>query len=230
VTATPTATGIATVTRTATPAGSLTLAGRVYDAADGSSISAATVTLLTCVPRTFSTQSTSDGTYSLFIPAADVSACGPVTWTVTAAGYEHWTLGLTMELLRSNPQRDIGLTALPLPTPPPDLTLTGLVYDALAGRGQPIAGAVVGVEVCVLRTFSTHTWSDGSYNLLIPGGYLESCPQVRLQAAANGYQEWSRLLDVSDLRANPVRDLGLDPLATPTAILRRAYLPVITRQ
>jgi hypothetical protein len=182
------------------------------------------------VPRTFSAQSGLDGAYRLFVPAQDVNVCGAVTWTVTSPGYQDWVLELTMKLLSSNPLRDFSLEALATPTPPDGLTLTGLVRDARAGRDQFIARTYVAVSVCLPRTFSTHTWSDGRYSLFVPGEYLSSCTQVTLRASAPGYWDLLQVLDLADLRANLVRDLALEPQGTATPVERRLYLPVVLRQ
>ncbi len=125
-------------------------------------------------------------------------------------------------------------TATETATPPGDLVLTGRVYDALGGEAQPIAGAVVAVAMCQPRTFSTHTWSDGTYDLALPGLYLNACVSVTLEVAASGYETWSEAVLVADLRADPVRAVGLmrppTPTLTATPISFRIYLPALIRE
>jgi uncharacterized repeat protein (TIGR01451 family) len=114
------------------------------------------------------------------------------------------------------------LTPTPTSTPPGDLMLSGLVYDARLGQGSPISGAHVAVQMCVPRSYEATTGSDGRYTLLLPADYLNACSQVTLRAWATGYQEHSLPVLVSDLRAQPVRDFGL---AAVSAV--RLYLPVV---
>lgn len=122
-------------------------------------------------------------------------------------------------------------------TPPGDLLLTGRVYDAQGGEAQPIAGAVVAVAMCQPRTFSTHSWSDGTYSLALPGQYLNACVSVTLEVVASGYETWSEAVLVADLRADPVRNVGLMRPPTPTATATptatttpfRVFLPALMR-
>jgi uncharacterized repeat protein (TIGR01451 family) len=108
------------------------------------------------------------------------------------------------------------LTPTATQTPPDDLYVTGLVYDAAAGPAQPVSGAPVSVLMCVPRSFHTGSGADGRYNLLLPGSYLNQCSEVTLQAWAAGYQSYAQVIPVADLRAQPDRDIALQPAATPT--------------
>ncbi|OQB26925.1 MAG: hypothetical protein BWY10_01741 [Chloroflexi bacterium ADurb.Bin180] len=107
-------------------------------------------------------------------------------------------------------------TATPTATPPGDLILTGRVLAAVPGPLTGIAEAEVRVAFCVARTHIAWTGPDGSYELFLPGLYLNQCTFVTLSASAPGYQSVSFALSVADLRANPVRDLALLPEPTPT--------------
>jgi hypothetical protein len=110
------------------------------------------------------------------------------------------------------------------PTPtateaPVDVTLTGLVYDAVAGMGSPVAGATVAVSFSLPhQPVSAITGADGRYQLLVPAAYVLSANQFSVTAA--GYQTHSVPVTGAELAANPNRDVGLDPAAptvTPTA-------------
>ena len=120
-------------------------------------------------------------------------------------------------------QTHIRLEPTPTETPPGDLTVSGLVYDASAGLSRPIAGATVSVLMCVPRTFPTTTGADGRYRLFLPGAYLNQCTEVTLQGSAGGYQSFSQLVCVADLRAQPARDIALQP------VVHSVYLPVVVR-
>ena len=102
--------------------------------------------------------------------------------------------------------------ATPSPTPtaePPDLTLTGRVYDAAQGTSAGIPNAYVGVSVCVPRTFSAVTDAHGDYSLFVPAAYLAGCGQVILSATASGYAPLYQEADTAALFADPRRDFGL---------------------
>jgi hypothetical protein len=113
-------------------------------------------------------------------------------------------------------------SATPTVTPPVDLVLTGLVYDAAVGSEQPIAEAVVSVDMCVPRAFQAVSGQDGRYNLLLPADYLNVCTHVTLQGWATGYQSVTEAIAVAGLQAQPVRDIGLYPTGwsspTPTGL------------
>lgn len=101
-------------------------------------------------------------------------------------------------------------TATPSPTAePPDLTLTGRVYDAAQGTSAGIANAYVGVSVCVPRTFSAVTDAHGDYSLFVPAAYLVGCDQVILSATASGYETLYQEANTATLLADPQRDFGL---------------------
>ena len=68
----------------------------------------------------------------------------------------------------------------PTATPPGDVTLSGLVYDAVNGAQHPIPNAIVAVTVCVPRSFSTTAERDGGYASFLPAAYLYGCEQVTL--------------------------------------------------
>ncbi|MFQ5595796.1 MAG: hypothetical protein ACE5HA_16745 [Anaerolineae bacterium] len=113
-------------------------------------------------------------------------------------------------------------TGTPTPTTePPDLTLAGQVYDATDGPGHGVSGATVSVLTCEPRRFPAQTWSDGSYELLVPAPYLAGCNQVTLEVWATGYETLSQTIAVDDLYAQPRRDFALTP-RSPTL-----YLPMI---
>jgi uncharacterized repeat protein (TIGR01451 family) len=121
----------------------------------------------------------------------------------------------------------------PTETPPGDLTVTGLVYDATLGPTQPVSGAPVSVLMCVPRSFHTVSGADGRYNLLLPGSYLSQCSEVTLQGWAAGYQSYAQVISVASLRAQPERDIALQPAATPTptgippAAVYYIYAPIV---
>ena len=154
-------------------------------------------------------------------PTATATSTGTSTHTATATATE-------------TPTNTPTSTA----TPPGDLVLSGRVYDAQGGESQPVAGANVAVAMCQPRTFSTHTWSDGTYSLGLPGLYLNACVTVTFEVTATGYETWRQEVLVSDLRAAPVRDVGLIPLPTPTATETpqatatpfRVFLPALLRR
>jgi len=112
-------------------------------------------------------------------------------------------------------------TATATATPPGDLWLTGNVYDAVLGPTHAISDATVAVQMCVPHRFETISAADGSYNLLVPGMYLNQCVEVTLEAGADRYQPFLLHLTVDELRDHPERDLALNPLSitvvTPTA-------------
>lgn len=125
-TTTPTPTPTATETETATPSPTaeppdLTLAGRVYDALQGTSagIPNAYVGVSVCVPRTFSAVTDANGDYSLFVPAAYLAGCEQVILSATASGYTTLYQEANTAALLADPQRDFGLlTETPTPTAP----------------------------------------------------------------------------------------------------------------
>lgn len=120
----------------------------------------------------------------------------------------------------------------PTPTPPGSLTVTGLVYDGSHGPTRPVAGANVAVRMCVPVSFPDVTGADGRYSIVVPGDYLNACSQVTLDAWVTGYDTFARVISVSDLRANPARDIGLVPVHSPTptgTLPYRIDLPVVLR-
>lgn len=146
-----------------------------------------------------------------------------------------YTFGLSVSPAQPTPTP----TATPTATPPSDLTLTGHVYAPAEhasarrnllfthGAGSPVPDAHVSVLVCVPRRFEATTDANGAYSLLLPGAYLVGCQQVTFEVSADGYEAWSEVLPVADLRANPVRDVTLTRVAQPTPSTFRLYLPVI---
>ncbi len=124
----------------------------------------------------------------------------------------------------------------PTETPPGDLTLYGLVYDASVGPSQAIPGAAVSVSLCVPRSFHATSGLDGAYELFLPGLYLMQCGEVTFSVSADGYQGYLKVLAVAELQAQPQRDIGLwpqgAPTPTPTGTVGppaiRIYLPVVT--
>jgi hypothetical protein len=118
-------------------------------------------------------------------------------------------------------------TVTPTVTPPGDVTLSGRVYDAALGLAHGIGGATVSATFCVPRSFQAVSQADGTYSLLLPGLYLSQCTSITLEARATGYQTLTFPFAVADLRAQPVRDLGLYPVVTPTPC--RVWIPVILK-
>lgn len=129
------------------------------------------------------------------------------------------------------------LIVTPTGTPPGDLMLSGRVYNAALGPTAGISGAAVSVMMCMPRTFGTVSEADGSYSMLLPALYLNQCVAIALEATAEGYQPFSGAIAVAELRAQPVRDLALVPLATPTATITpsptatpfRVWLPLVVK-
>lgn len=120
-------------------------------------------------------------------------------------------------------------TATPTATTPPgDLTLTGLVYDAAAGPTYGVSGATVSVLTCYPRRFQELSGPGGRYTLLMPAQYINQCSEVNLEVWAAGYETLSQTLLVADLRAQPERDFALTPLArTPTPTATAVPGPVV---
>ena len=113
--------------------------------------------------------------------------------------------------------------------------MSGLVYDAQTGPTKPIPGAVVSIVMCGPRVFQAVTGPDGHYTLILPDEYLNLCVAVTLRCWAAGYLGAEGVIAVTNLRAQPVRDIGLEPsgLPTPTDTLRqvaRNLLPVVLRR
>jgi hypothetical protein len=113
-------------------------------------------------------------------------------------------------------------TTTPTATTPGDLYLTGRVYDSVVGITQGISNARVSVLMCIPRRYDASSAADGTYALLLPAPYLNSCVSVTLEASAAGYCPLSALVSVAALRAQPQRDLALVPLP-------RIYLPLVMR-
>lgn len=98
--------------------------------------------------------------------------------------------------------------------------------------------------MCMPRVYQAETGADGRYSMLLPAEYLNVCTEVTLHAWATGYHGWEEVIAVDDLRAQPVRDIGLLPtgLSTPTPsptptptwapffTVERAYLPIVLRR
>lgn len=118
---------------------------------------------------------------------------------------------------------------------PGDLPLYGLVYDVSAGPSRGIAGAAVSVSMCVPRSFHATSGLDGSHELFLPGSYLRQCSEVTLGVSADGYQDYSQVLALAELYAQPQRDIGLRPESAPTPAptatigppASRVFLPVV---
>ena len=112
---TPTSTHTPTVTPEA--GGDLKMTGRVYDDYVGltQGISGATVSVVMCVPRRFPTESGPDGDYTLLLPGTYLDACreSQVTIDVWATGYLPLSLPVSVQDLRAQPRRDLGLVPRP---------------------------------------------------------------------------------------------------------------------
>jgi hypothetical protein len=90
--------------------------------------------------------------------------------------------------------------------------------------------------MCVARVYQATTGPDGLYALQLPAQYLNLCSEVTLHAWAVGYQSVEERLSVAELRAQPRRDIGLQPIGptptnTGTEVQRppRALLPIVLR-
>lgn len=187
-TTTPTATATATETHTPTPTRT-------------ASATFVAISTLTPTPTALSTATATDTPTAMPSP----------TWTHTAT--PSVTPSATSTTL---PPPTFTATATATATPPGDLILTGRVLAAVPGPLTGIPEAEVRVAFCVARTHIAWTGPDGSYELFLPGLYLNQCTFVTLSASAPGYQSVAFAVSVADLRANPVRDLALLPEPTPT--------------
>jgi len=111
------------------------------------------------------------------------------------------------------------------------------VYNAALGPLQGVSGAMVSAVMCMPRSFQTLSEADGSYSMLLPALYLNQCTTITLEARSSAYQTLSFPIPVADLRAQPVRDLALIPLPTPTATMTpgatatpfRVWIPIILK-
>ncbi len=189
---------------------------------------------LELVPGSLSPEATYDPDTRSILWQGQVSRGGSVTLgfraVLTPASAQWRSVSNTMLVtdafgrqVEASAQTHINLEPTPTETPPGDLTLSGLVHDATAGPSHPIAGATVSVLMCVPRSFPTTTEADGRYRLLLPGAYLNQCVEVTLQASASGYHSFSQIVSVVDLRAQPVRDIALQP------VRYLVYLPLVVR-
>ena len=146
-------------------------------------------------------------------PTAGASATPTPTPTPTSSATATPTLTPTETPTTT---ADATQTLTPTELPPGDLTVHGLVYDAVAGPAHPIGGAVVSVSFCVPRTLQTTSGTDGHYELVLPADYLNQCDEVELRGWAAGYRSRSEAIRVAALRAEPERDIALWPLGVPT--------------
>jgi C1A family cysteine protease len=191
--------------------------------------------------RTYISRSGADGTWfdmgagrnsdvGIRLRTSDTFATPTATPTATATRSPTTTSTRTptITLTPTTPQT-------PTEIPPGAVTLTGLVYDAAIGPAQPIPGVVVSVVMCTPRAFQAMTGPDGRYSLFLPADYLNACAHVTLEAWAIGYYSTSEVVSVNDLRAQPVRDIGLHPTGWPTPTRlpsptpRSVFLPIILR-
>jgi hypothetical protein len=126
MTATETLSPTNTPTATATPLDELVMYGHVYDSEEGMTmpISAAHVSLISCMSMRFSTLSDAAGSYTLTVPMTYLNPCSYVTLEAAAEGYETLTLSTPVESLVLQPNMDFWL-------PPLDATPT-------ATPGQPV--------------------------------------------------------------------------------------------
>jgi len=111
-------------------------------------------------------------------------------------------------------------------SPPADLVLEGLVYDAAVGVTQPISNALVSALVCEPRRFDAHSGAYGAYQLWLSAAYVNPCISLTLEASAPGYATFSQEVFVAELRASPQRDFPLLRPATPTATATNSPTPV----
>ncbi|OQB26427.1 MAG: hypothetical protein BWY10_02125 [Chloroflexi bacterium ADurb.Bin180] len=117
-------------TPSATPPGDLILSGNVHDATRGplATIAGATISVQFCTPRRFETETETDGSFSLLLPALYLNACTQVTITVAASGYHTLSFAIPVAAIRAQPVRDLALIPLPTPTPTPTATHTPPTY------------------------------------------------------------------------------------------------------
>ena len=194
-----------------------------------------------CVPSTFETTTAPDGSYELLIPGSALGSCTSLVMQVTAPGYYALSQVFSVSALRANPRVDFVLLRIPdaqlTPTPTAtaayaDLVLTGFVYEGSSIWGRPLAGAQVAAVTCTQATVSTVSGSDGSYTLRIPAYYASVCVDLTLEARSTGCEVLRHRFLVSDLRANPVRNLvlycGTTPSPTPTATEAATISPTPT--
>jgi hypothetical protein len=197
-TATPTATGTPP-TATSTATGTPPTATSTATGTPPTATSTATGTPTTATPTVTGTPPTSTPTLTGTPPTATPTETGtPSTGTPTVTGTPP--------------------TATPTETGTPsgNLTLTGLVYDAMSGPTRVIPGANVSALMCVPRRFQTLSGVNGRYQLVLPAKYINACDQITLEVSAFDYEPFSIVVSVNDLRAQPERDFALTPLLTPT--------------
>jgi hypothetical protein len=154
-------------------------------------------------------------------PSATATATGTVapTASATRTATPMPTATLTAAPTATPDETATTLAALTpslTPTPPGDLTVYGRVTDAVAGPTHGISGALVSATFCVARRVQAWTAPDGSYEMILPGLYLNQCGQIKLDVSADGYQPMSLPVGVAELRAQPRRDFDMLPAPTPT--------------
>jgi hypothetical protein len=152
-------------------------------------------------------------------PTVSATASGTATWTHTPTASATLTpAGTVTPTSTATPTATATAVLTPslTATPGGDLTIYGRVTDAVAGPTHGIPGALVSATLCLARRFQAWTGPDGSYDLILPGVYLNQCSQIKLEVSADGYEPLSAPVLVADLRAQPRRDFDLLPAATPT--------------
>jgi hypothetical protein len=228
-------------TPTPTPgsAGTLTIAGVVYDAGRGISapIGGATIQVSSCRPRSFSATSNQAGYYRLNVPVQYVASCTSVTLTARApsSSFSLYQASVRVSDLMARPRLDIPMTRVASPTPRPtftptpqptasntptaDIVLSGMVYDKYQGSTFPIGGTTIEAALdCVPRSFSTVSNQDGTYQLIVPGIYAFACSSITLsaQAPSSSYSLYQVGFSATQLWERSQLNIEMVPVFTPT--------------
>jgi hypothetical protein len=119
-------------------------------------------------------------------------------------------------------------TPTPTQLPGGDLVLSGRVFDASDPSNPPISAAHILASLeCIGRSFEAYTNLAGSYSLLIPAAFANSCPYLKMSVSASGYQTHVQEFPKSFLRANPILNFGLLPEMG--AVPQQAVLPLVLK-
>jgi YVTN family beta-propeller protein len=94
-------------------------------------------------------------------------------------------------------------------TPPPDVTLSGHVYDTTKNPQQPVPNVPVRIDLCTGYHSTTHTDAAGYYSLLVPGVPLHQCRKVKETLSEDG--SGGIYIPEDTLRASPYMDWGITP-------------------
>ncbi|MFG1883303.1 S8 family serine peptidase [Micromonospora sp. NPDC049102] len=153
----------------AAPTGDVgTLAGTVTDAATGTPIAGATLTLTGPTSREITTGA--DGTYSTLVPTGDYQV------VVSAFGYGSTTKTATVTN-RATTTLDVALTAVPR------VNVTGSVTDG-SGHGWPLYAKVIVSGAAGVYDYTTP--SNGRYSITLPAGQTHT---LTYEVQYPGYQK-----------------------------------------